>query len=122
MRIPKRWLIVGSCGIEKTRANLYLSGQVRYRSMSEAESASPPWRRGRNCSSEGSRRAAIWARRAPRSRSSPITYSSSAEASIAARCSGDATRPRSSLIAATASGAGSAPGRWISAASFTSSR
>ena len=29
MRIPKRWLIVGSCGIAKTRANLYLSGQVR---------------------------------------------------------------------------------------------
>ncbi len=28
-RIPKRWLIVGSCGIAKTRANLYLSGQVR---------------------------------------------------------------------------------------------
>ena len=29
IRIPKRWLIVGSCGIAKTRANLYLSGQVR---------------------------------------------------------------------------------------------
>ena len=29
MRIPKRWLIVGSCGMPKTRANLYFSGQVR---------------------------------------------------------------------------------------------
>ena len=28
-RIPKRWLIVGSLGIRKTRANLYFSGQVR---------------------------------------------------------------------------------------------
>ena len=29
MRIPKRWLIVGSWGIPKTRVNLYFSGQVR---------------------------------------------------------------------------------------------
>ena len=29
MRIPKRWLIVGSWGMPKTRANLYFSGQVR---------------------------------------------------------------------------------------------
>ena len=29
IRIPNRWLIVGSCGIAKTRANLYFSGQVR---------------------------------------------------------------------------------------------
>ena len=78
--------------------------------MSEAESASPPSRRGRNCSSEGSRRAATWSPRVPRSRSSPITYSSSAEASIAARCSGEATRPSSSLIAAIASERGSPPG------------
>ena len=70
----------------------------------------PPLRRGRNCSSDGSRRAATWSRRAPRSRSSPITYSSSAEASIAIRCSGEATRPSSSLIASIASGAGSDAG------------
>ena len=57
-----------------------------------------------------------------RSRSSPITYSSSDEASIAIRCSGEATRPSSSLIASIASGVGSAPGLWISAASLTSSR
>ena len=29
MTIPKRWLIVGSWGMPKTRANLYFSGQVR---------------------------------------------------------------------------------------------
>jgi len=27
--MPKRWLIVGSRGIPKTRANLYFRGQVR---------------------------------------------------------------------------------------------
>ena len=40
-----------------------------------------------NCSSDGSRRAAISSARASRSRSSPRTYSSSAEVSSAARCS-----------------------------------
>src|SRR3954449_3459659 len=51
--MPKRWFTVGSLGIRKTRANLYLSGHVRYVSMSEALSSRPSPRVGRNGSSDG---------------------------------------------------------------------
>jgi hypothetical protein len=121
--MPKRWWIVGSCGIRKTRANLYLSGQIRYVSMSDAESISPRPRRGMNGSSEASAPFFEPAGRSAGSRPLSRSQPSSPDSSKISRCSGVAHWARISLTSRSAvSRVCPSRARSISAATLISSR
>jgi hypothetical protein len=108
--------------MRKTRANLYLSGHVRYVSMSDALSIRPSPRLGRNGSSDGSSRAATAAARERAWRSASTSMSSSDEVSRMSRCCAVAACSRRALMSGSASATDCSAGRASSAASLTSSR